>query len=69
LKFVAEFSHTLNPMHSAKVRITDRASREALAAILRELRYQRRRALELTALCDHGLARIDLVKARAARTP
>jgi len=56
-------------MHLPKARITDRASREALAAILRELRYQRRRALELTALCDHGLARIDLAKSRAARTP
>jgi hypothetical protein len=50
-----------------KVRITDRASREALLGILRELRYQRRRAMELSAMCDHGLARIDLVKARSAR--
>jgi hypothetical protein len=43
-----------------KVRITDRASREALAAILRELRYQRRRSAELAAICDRGLARIEL---------
>jgi hypothetical protein len=50
-----------------KVRITDRTSREALAAILRELRYQRRRAMELRAMCDHGLARIDLSNARPGR--
>jgi hypothetical protein len=53
----------------SKVRITDRTSREALAAILRELRYQRRRAVELTAMCDHGLARIDIAKARSAAGP
>jgi hypothetical protein len=57
----------INRSRPPKERITDRASREALAAILRELRYQRRRALELTALCDHGLARIDLSKSRPAR--
>lgn len=50
-----------------KERITDRPSREALAAILRELRYQRRRALELSALCDHGLARINLTRSLPVR--
>jgi hypothetical protein len=58
----------INRLRPAKERITDRASREALAAILRELRYQRRRAMELTALCDYGLARINLSKSRQART-
>ena len=50
--------------HPPKVRINDRESREALAAILRELRYQRRRAIELSAMCDHRLARIGLANAR-----
>jgi hypothetical protein len=55
-------------MRPPKTRITDRNAREALAAILRELRYQRRRAVELTALCDHGLARVELSKARSGRS-
>jgi hypothetical protein len=54
-------------MRPPKVRITDRASREALAAILREVRYQRRRAVELTAMCDHELARLDLSNSRSGR--